>query len=111
MNNIKVDFHKSLGGVECINKVTKDETDKGELLAVIIELVKDPIGTLNLFTSKKINKKLKGFNPKKIWEIKVGPYRIFYQKTDNLILILGIIRKEKNHTEQRYIKLLKQRSI
>lgn len=101
---MKIEFHKALGGVEYINKVTKENKDRAILLLLLKEIIEDPEMTFKVHTIKK----LKGFK-EKVYEIRKEDYRIFYLLDNDCMHILDIIKKKKNHTEMKHINLLKKR--
>lgn len=101
---MKIEFHKALGGVKYIDKVAKEKKDRVILLLLLKEIIEDPEMTFKVHTTKK----LKGFK-EKVYEIRKEDYRIFYLLNDDCMHILDIIKKKKNHTEMKYISLLKQR--
>lgn len=102
---MKINFHKTLGGLEYINKVAKDESDRVALILLFREILIDPEMTFKVHTRKK----LKGFK-EKVYEIRKLDYRIFYIMQDDCMHVLDIIKKKKNNTEKRYIDVLKQRA-
>lgn len=101
-----VNYHYTLGVVSII-KIAEDKKEQAILLALLKELVKDTIGTLEI--NKNNITLLKGFK-ERVYELrKPRDYRIFYVLRGDEMIILDVIKKKKNHLEQRHNKVIEKR--
>lgn len=101
---MKVIFSKSLGGVSCIKKFSKDK-DYKSLVLLFKKLSEDTEHTLQISDTKQF----RHINPR-IWQLRKKDYRIFYILEKDKLIVLDIFIKKKNHTQKQILNRVKQRA-
>lgn len=95
---MKIKFHESLDGMNCIKKVAKTKQDYVDLVLLIEDLIQDTQSALIYHGVSKVRgTKLK------IYEIRKNDYRLFYTIKSNVFTILDIAQKKKNKTEKKVL--------